>query len=171
MDRLISFQCLCLSVLSFFICPQLYPDLRPIFFSPYLVANFYRLPKEEVLIHALLIGIFCDLGSSYLFGIHTFLYVATSAILHGMQKIFLKDKWLSVPIINIVFSLIFSYLSYPTLAFFNHTITWSTSSLLLDAKHTFMVGFTYSVIIYLLPCTITQGIRKMRVFLRSRSCY
>ncbi|WP_117274762.1 rod shape-determining protein MreD [Chlamydia poikilotherma] len=171
MDRLVSFQCLSLSVLSFFICPQYYPDLCPIFFAPYLVANFYRLPKEEILIHALILGLFCDIGSSYLFGIHTFLYITTSALLHKMHKIFLNDRWLSIPLINSIFVLVFSYFSYPTLAFFNHKINWSLHSLLLDAKHAFTIDFIYSGIIYLLPCIITQGIRNMRGFLRSRSCY
>ncbi|WP_041468090.1 rod shape-determining protein MreD [Chlamydia felis] len=171
MNQSVSFQCLCLSILSFFICSQYSPDLRPIFFSPYLVASFYRLSKERVLVHALVIGLFCDIGSSYLFGIHTFLYVITAALLYRMHTIFLKDKWLSIPLINSVFALLFSYFSYPTLAFFNHKINCSLYSLLLDAKHAFTIDFIYSGIIYLLPCILTQGIQETRGYLRSRSCY
>ncbi|CAG9046658.1 rod shape-determining protein MreD [Chlamydia abortus] len=171
MDRFISLQCLFLAILSFLLCPQYTPHLCPVFFGPYLVANFYRLPKEKVLIHALIIGLFCDIASSYLFGIHAFLYVITSALLHKMHTIFLKDRWLSIPMIHSMFALVFSCFSYPTLAFFNYKILWNFSSLLLDVKYAFTIDFLYSGIIYLLPCTITQGILKMRGFLRSRSCY
>ncbi|AHK63126.1 rod shape-determining protein MreD [Chlamydia avium] len=171
MDKFLSLQCLYLSIFNFFLFPQLYPDFKPIFFAPYLVASFYKLSKEKVLVHALILGIFCDTASSYIFGVHAFLYVITSAILYKTHKIFLKEKWLSLPIITSIYSVIFVYLSYPTLAFFNYTMTWSLASLVSDAKHTVVVGFIYSIITYILPSMITRSILKITTLLKKLLCY
>lgn len=170
MNKPLSLQCLYLSLLNVFLFPQIYPDIKPIFFASYLVCCFYRLSKEKVLVRALILGIFCDITSSYLFGVHAFLYVITSALLYKIHKIFLKDKWLSLPIITVIFSLMFTYLSYPTLAFFNYTMTWSLSSLAIDAKHTIVIGFIYSVITYVLPCMITRSVLKIINLLRNLLC-
>ncbi|EPP36820.1 hypothetical protein BOKEGFJH_00247 [Chlamydia avium] len=171
MDKFLSLQCLYLSIFNFFLFPQLYPDFKPIFFAPYLVASFYKLSKEKVLVHALILGIFCDTASSYIFGVHAFLYVITSAILYKTHKIFLKEKWLSLPIITSIYSVIFVYLSYPTLAFFNYTMTWSLASLVSEAKHTVVVGFIYSIITYILPSMITRSILKITTLLKKLLCY
>ncbi|ANG66472.1 rod shape-determining protein MreD [Chlamydia gallinacea] len=171
MNMFLPLQCLYLSMAHFFLLPQICPDLKPVFFAPYLVANFYRLSKEKVLLRALLLGIFCDTASSCLFGIQTFLYVITSALLYKTHRIFLKDKWLSLPIITIFFSIIFVYLSYPTLAFFNYTMTWSLSSLVSDTKYAVIVGFIYSIITYVLPWMITRSALKILALLRKLLCY
>lgn len=171
MERMLSLQCLCLSFLSFCTLPHLSPEWRPIFFAPYLVANFYQNSRERVAIQALYLGIFCDIGSSYPLGTHAFLYTLTSFLLYRTHTIFLKDKWLSIPIIVIFFSWVFVFLSYPTLAFFNYPIHMNMRTCLSDIKQSVLMNFIHSVLIYLLPCIITRGILRIRNLFRSRSCY
>ncbi|WP_201457147.1 rod shape-determining protein MreD [Chlamydia sp. 17-3921] len=165
-----AFVTLLLCYLSFLFLPQHFPKFLPLFFAPYLVRKFWELPKERVLLRAFLIGIFCDISSSYLFGIHTLLYVGASIFSYRLQKIFLKDRLFSLSLTNTLFSLIFSSLAYPLLAFFNHRFSWSLSTTLLDIKNAILIDFPYGMLIYLLPCTISLGICKIKVF-RGLLCY
>lgn len=148
--------------LSFLVVPHCTPELRPIFFAPYLVAHFYRAGRKTILVHAFLVGILSDIGSSYLFGIHALLYVIVSAGLYRTRKIFLKDKWSSLPLINVFFSLAFIYLSYPVLAIFNHRVTCNGANLVLDMKHALLIDFTYSFLIYLFSYTCSHVILRGR---------
>ncbi|ANH79079.1 hypothetical protein [Candidatus Chlamydia sanziniae] len=156
---------------SYLLLPQYFPNFHPLYFAPYLGLAFYQLPKQRVLTHALLIGFFCDLSSSYLFGIHTTLYVTTSALTYRTQRILLKDNIFSLPIINVIFSLLFVLLSYPVLTFFNPQLQWSLSLFALNVKYITISTLAYSTAIYLLPCIITRGMSKLIAFLRILICY
>ncbi len=146
--RALTYYLLCTSVLGFCLLPHYAPEFRPIFFSPYLASLFYLRTRERVLAHALLVGLFCDAGSSCLFGIHAFLYTTTSMLLYPLHKVFLKDKWISLPLISLCFAWIFAFLSYPLLAIFHQGAFYNLSSLILDAKHALVVDFPYSATIY-----------------------
>ncbi|EPP35639.1 rod shape-determining MreD family protein [Chlamydia ibidis] len=121
--------------------------------------------------YAFFLGLFSDISSSHLFGMHAFLYVITSLILYRTQKIFLKDKWLSLLIINVLFSLTFYCISYPTLLFFNYTMNWTCSSFASIIRRLIFVNSMYSLVIYVLPHSIWIITSKFLTKLRLQKSY
>ncbi|AGW37930.1 hypothetical protein CPE1_0434 [Chlamydia pecorum PV3056/3] len=161
---------LLLCFLSFLFLPQYLPEFLPLFFTPYIVRLFWGISKKQVLIWAFFVGLFCDISSSYIFGIHTLLYVSSAACTYGLKRFFLKDKFFSLPLVSAIFSFVFSSLAYPSLAIFTHRYCWDASLILLDIRHAILIDFPYSTLIYLLPFLISLGSCKIKK-LRGLSCY
>ncbi|MBQ8498399.1 MAG: rod shape-determining protein MreD [Chlamydia sp.] len=138
------------SLISFLFFSRYFPKWRPVYFSPLVVTTFYSHPKERVLLWALLSGLLCDMGSTCFMGIQAFLYVSTSLVLYKTQKFFIKERWLSLPLINACFALTFYGLSYPVLAFFNRPLCLYGGALLADLQHVILVDLPYGALLGLL---------------------
>ncbi|WP_123671086.1 hypothetical protein [Chlamydia trachomatis] len=137
-------------MVSFLLFPRYFPEWRPVYFAPLIVTTFYSQPKERVLLWAMLSGLLCDIGSTCFMGIQAFLYVSTSLILYKTQRFFIKERWISFPLISALFSLTFYFLSYPVLAFFNRPLCLYNTALLADLQHVLMVDLPYGALLSLL---------------------
>jgi rod shape-determining protein MreD. len=135
---------------SFLLFPRYFPEWRPVYFAPLVVTTFYSHPKERVLLWAMLSGLLCDMGSTCFMGIQAFLYVSTALILYKTQKFFIKERWISLPLISALFALTFYLLSYPVLAFFNHPLCLCGTALLADLQHVILVDLPYGAFLSLL---------------------
>ncbi|WP_162533478.1 rod shape-determining protein MreD [Chlamydia suis] len=137
-------------MLSFLLFPRYFPEWRPVYFAPLVVTTFYSHPKERVLLWAMLSGLLCDMGSTCFMGIQAFLYVSTSLILYKTQKFFIKERWISLPLISALFALTFYFLSYPVLAFFNRPLCLYGMTFLADLQHVILVDLPYGTFLSLL---------------------
>lgn len=159
-----------LSLLSHFLCTQYYVHCNPVFFSPLLIHSFYRYEREHVTILAFFLGIFSDLGSSYFFGIHAFLYVVISCLLYKTCFL-LKERWLTLTMLNMLFASLFLSLSYPLLILFQCHLTWNSSFFILNIKHFLLVNGVYGfVLCVLFRCLTPIAIKCKAILTRSRAC-
>ncbi|WP_100934712.1 hypothetical protein [Candidatus Chlamydia corallus] len=162
-------KCFLFCILSMLILPILCPTANLIIFSPYIVLCFYCFSKDRGLLLSLGCGILSDLalGSR---GVFLLLYPLTALITHKAYLIFSKESKTALVIVNMIFCAIFLLLTIPTYALFGHEVRWSIDLLVSPLRHSFLDNLIFNSLIYILPCAINSGIRKMVSFFRRFVC-
>ncbi|WP_213318416.1 rod shape-determining protein MreD [Chlamydiifrater volucris] len=158
-----------LSLAIFLILPSLHvfktQHIKLLCFAPYLAASAYSHSKPQVLLKSMFIGFLYDCFSSAAFGIYALLYVLSCSMTYNLKNVFLEEKLFSVPLITTIFSLVFSLLSYPVFSLF-HFHVFSQKQLVFDVKNALTVDFCYAIIIYVIPCLISKGSRRILSLIR-----
>ncbi|WP_213357773.1 rod shape-determining protein MreD [Chlamydiifrater phoenicopteri] len=161
--------CFLLSLTVFLALPSIQTtQIQPtklLCFAPYLAASIYKHKMPQVLLKAMFVGLLYDLFSSTTFGAYSLLHVLSALIIYRLKSVFLEEKLLSVPLITAIFSSVFYLLSYPIFTLF-HFHLFSQKRLFLDIKNAFTIDFLYAIIIYVIPCLISEGRRRMLSLIR-----
>lgn len=166
LQNLISYTTFILSIIILLCTPSYLPNFHPIFFAPYLIFNFYRFSKENIVLKSIFLGILCDLLSSFVFGIHSILYFLTTILLYKTHRIFLKDKLLSIPIMTFLYSGIFHLISYFIIPFFNYPFFFDKFVFKRILVTIIKFDFPYVLCIYVIPCIIIKTVYQLYFLIR-----
>ncbi|MEI8365261.1 MAG: rod shape-determining protein MreD [Parachlamydiaceae bacterium] len=132
--------------------PALYPSLRLLFFSPFLVIAIYQKPLSTCLWYAFICGLILDLlSSSPRLGIHALNFCLTLAILYPQQRNFFADNLSTLPLMTFFFSTlstaILATLMY-TIEMHNiFSVRWAYTDLMLMSA----ADAAYAFIAFILP--------------------
>jgi rod shape-determining protein MreD len=86
------------------ISPSLFPQLRLLFFAPFLVCAFYQKTLQTTLWLAFACGICLDLLSSHSrLGLYAMGFCLTTAILYPQKRNFFADSLSTLPIMTLLF--------------------------------------------------------------------
>jgi rod shape-determining protein MreD len=99
------------SFLLTILIPAVYPNLRLMFFVPFLITAYYQKPLPLCLWFAFLCGILIDLLSVQApFGFYAFNYIVATILLFPQRRNFFSDHLSTLPIMTFLFSVISTFL-------------------------------------------------------------
>lgn len=136
-----------IGLLFLLLSPLLFPSQHLCFFAPFIIVACYKKPLHTALWCAALAGIAIDLFSSVRFGIATLNCLLTAACIYGRQRHFFEDKFSTLPLMTLLFSLV-SYLLYILLLpLFAIRMPWITR----DLYATLLQNGIYTLTLFALP--------------------
>ncbi|SPN73477.1 hypothetical protein C10C_0304 [Chlamydia serpentis] len=162
-------KCLILCILYMLILPIFFPTANVVVFSSYIVLCFYHFSKDKGLFLSLGCGVLNDLASGS-GGVFLLLYPLATLVAYKAHLIFAKESKIALLIVNMIFCFTFLILTIPAYALFGHQIHWSIDFLISPLRCSFLDNLIFSSLIYILPCAINSGIRKLVSFIRRLVC-
>ncbi|MEG0037113.1 MAG: hypothetical protein RR599_04515 [Victivallaceae bacterium] len=115
---------------------------------------------------AFVLGWFSDICSDFVFNSYTILYSLTAYLCYPLHKFFFKDKILSIPLITIFFSIVFSCLSYLVLPCLGVDFEFSYRLITLDLRQALLTDFVYSLLICVLPAVMIDKINRLVLLIK-----
>jgi len=132
--------------------PLFFPFLKLNFFAPFLVMLLYKKTKIETLWYALLVGFILDLLSANTpFGFWSFNYLVTLFTLSYLKQIFFEDKFMTLPLLTLFFSIISTLLFAVSTHLFFHKIHFAFSWILTDFFFYPLFDSVYALITFSVP--------------------
>lgn len=139
--------------------PPLLPDLRVLFFAPFLVYSFYHQTKEGSLWLALLCGLIIDLLSAHTrLGFYALNYCLTTNLLYRQKKHFFADNLSTLPIMAFIFSALSTLIQAILLYAFGQGMILSLDWIAIDLIWLPMLDALYAGIAFTLP-SLLRGYR------------
>lgn len=149
MNKLVFFFLYTLAIILLFAGVE--PNLRLLFFAPFLVIAYYNKGLRSCLWLALLCGLIVDLLSSQTrLGTYAFNYCLTTWILYNQKRHFFEDSPTTFPIMTFIFAFISTLMQVALLYIFGQPIElswdWIKNDLIrLPLYDAFYAGIAYSL--------------------------
>jgi rod shape-determining protein MreD len=146
--------------------PTLFPQLRLMFFAPFLVFVFYHKNKILSLWISLLCGLIVDLLSAQTrLGFYALNYCLTTSILYSQKRNFFEDSLMTLPVMTFFFSFLSTFIQFCLLYIFGQGLLlsweWVNNDLLwMPFKDALYAGIAFS-----LPALFFPKLPKRRTIL------
>lgn len=132
--------------------PAVLPQLRLVFFAPYLIILLYKRPLINCLWGALTCGLILDLLSAYQhLGLFALNYTLTIAVLYRQRRHFFSDSPSTLPIMVYLFSVISTAVQIPLLFVFEQKLKMNSSWIASDLLLMPFLDATYAFVLFILP--------------------
>jgi rod shape-determining protein MreD len=142
------FYTLCLALLF----PPLFPNLRLLFFAPFLVITFYNENKNSSVRFALLSGLIIDLLSGQMrLGVQGLNYCITTLCLYPYKRHFFEDSISTFPIMTFLFSVLSTLIQIPLLSIFGTGLPLSANWIWNDLIVMPLIDALYAAFAFTLP--------------------
>lgn len=152
--------------LSFFALitgPLFFPELRLLFFAPYLVISLYKSPFFSCFGRALLAGVIVDLFSAGpLFGATSLNYILVLCLLFRTRRNFFEDNTTTLPLMTFLFAFSSTFLSSLLHLFFGKGFGFTPSFFINDLFLFSLCDSAYSLLLFSLPFQLIKKRVKIR---------
>jgi rod shape-determining protein MreD len=161
MNIKVIFSFLCATLVTFF-SSAILPQIKPQFFTPFLVISFFNLSFLSSLWLACLGGVIVDLFSSTHLGLHALIYTLCSALFYRQKKYF-KDTPINIAIYATLISLANTFLNVILLFVFEKGISLSFIWFWTDFIGLSLLDGFYAFLLFALPIKGLEMLKKTKV--------
>ena len=156
-QRNLKFLFIAALLLTFF-SPVYFPQVKLLWFAPFLITLYYQKPIAACMWASLGCGVILDLTTSTdHFGLHAFNYVIVSAILYSQKRHFFGDSLSTLPIMTYLFSVISTIVHFVLLNLFEDRNIFSAGWLMRDLVVMPLVDALYAFLLFVIPWRLFGG--------------
>lgn len=140
----------------------LFPEVKLLFFTPFLALLYNRFPFHISLWMAALCGLFIDLLSSeFRLGFHTLSYSLTTFVLYHQKRHFFEDKPLAFSLFTLLISGSLTTLELLLISIFGQPLPLSKKLLITDALLLPIADSCYAFVCFSCPMMFYLHIKKV----------